>query len=64
VERALAVVEVLLYKSQEARLAELEQAGKKADKASYVTKIKSVSPMKIDYVVPVDFMVAHNKKNE
>ena len=62
VERALAVVEVELYKSQEAEIAELEKIGKRADKASFVTKIKSVSPMKIDYVVPVDFTIAHNKK--
>lgn len=62
VERAIAVVEVELYKSQEARIAELEKIGKRADKASYMIKIRSVSPMKIDYVVPVDFTIAHNKK--
>lgn len=61
VERALALVEVLLYKEQEERASEFEKSGKEMDKASYVTKINSVAPMKIDYVIPTDFSAAYNK---
>lgn len=59
VERALAVIETKLHKQQE----EAVQRGDKTDKAAYVLKINSATPMKIDYVVPTDFSVAHYQAN-
>lgn len=55
VERALAVIETKLHKLQE----EAVQRGDKSEKAAYVLKINSATPMKIDYVVPVSFSAAH-----
>lgn len=57
VERALAAIEVLLYKRQEQRIAD----GDTSDKASYTLKIKAASPMKIDFIIPTEFSLAHNK---
>ena len=56
VERALAAIEVLLYKKEQ-RIAD----GDTSDKASYTLKIKAASPMKIDFIIPTEFSLAHNK---
>lgn len=58
VERALAVIEVLLYQNQEKNIKEGDE------RASYTIKILSAAPMKIDYVVPLHFSVAHNQQTE
>lgn len=58
VERALAFIEVLLYKRQEEAIAK----GGKAERASYSLKIISAQPLKIDYVVPKELSEAHNKQ--
>lgn len=57
VERALAAIEVQLYKKQEQSIAD----GVTSDKASYTLKIKAASPMKIDFIIPTEFSLAHNK---
>lgn len=58
VERALAAIEVRLYKKQEQSIAD----GVTSDKASYTLKIKAASPMKIDFIIPTEFSLAHNKR--
>lgn len=57
VERALAFIEVLLYKRQEEAIAK----GVKHERESYSLKIISAQPMKIDFVVPAELSEAHNK---
>ncbi len=57
VERALAFIEVLLYKQQEEAIAK----GVKHERESYSLKIISAQPMKIDFVVPAELSEAHNK---